>query len=239
MGTCCFTPKKTHFLWWYWLALASIIGIPMLLAALYVKRHKARGDDPELVAHAGAKMFWTLSALFVFGLSTVVLFSDALFRVGDFPDPHVAAKLSMTLHVLILDFFVCFIMTSFAVKPRSQAPVLGMIICLFGWCIIEQFAFMVNPLDLFAVLGDGSLDEWFMAVSMLTFVACLPGAWGWRHFIYESTTKTARRALGLIVLSSILFYGAARYGNLAHLYLYDLARGRIPSVQEIDDHSMK
>jgi hypothetical protein len=41
MGSCCFTPKKRDFLWWYWLVLISIVGIPMLLAVMYV----ARGDD--------------------------------------------------------------------------------------------------------------------------------------------------------------------------------------------------
>ncbi len=39
MGACCFTPKRTQFLWWYWLVLASIVGIPMLLAAWYIAQH--------------------------------------------------------------------------------------------------------------------------------------------------------------------------------------------------------
>jgi hypothetical protein len=33
MGSCCFTPSKRDFLWWYWLLLASIVGIPMTMCA--------------------------------------------------------------------------------------------------------------------------------------------------------------------------------------------------------------
>ena len=47
MGGCCFTPTKRDFLWWYWLLLASIVGIPMLLAVLYVvpQKERCRGQD--------------------------------------------------------------------------------------------------------------------------------------------------------------------------------------------------
>ena len=46
MGSCCFTPTKRDFLWWYWLFLVSIVGIPMLLAVWYVSqgvRRRGRG----------------------------------------------------------------------------------------------------------------------------------------------------------------------------------------------------
>ena len=46
MGGCCYTPTKKDFLWWYWLLLASIVGIPMLLAVLYVGRYP-KADEEE------------------------------------------------------------------------------------------------------------------------------------------------------------------------------------------------
>src|SRR2546426_225383 len=67
MGTCCFTPRRTQFLWWYWLLLASIVGIPMLLACWYVARHPATDEGTmETVGRKAARIFWggvLLSAL--------------------------------------------------------------------------------------------------------------------------------------------------------------------------------
>ena len=56
MGSCCFTPTKRDFLWWYWLLLASIVGIPMLLAVLYVARHP--GTDEETKKRRGRRAAW-------------------------------------------------------------------------------------------------------------------------------------------------------------------------------------
>ena len=38
MGGCCYTPRRTDFLWWYWLVLTFVFCVPMTLAALVVKR---------------------------------------------------------------------------------------------------------------------------------------------------------------------------------------------------------
>ncbi len=58
MGSCCFTPKKTQFLWWYWLLLFSIVGIPMFLAALYIERRsRTEGPDKKYALRASS-IFW-------------------------------------------------------------------------------------------------------------------------------------------------------------------------------------
>ena len=64
MGSCCFTPRRTQFLWWYWLLLASIVGIPMFLACWYVARRKPTDEQvqSELGKNA-AKIFWLSTVL--------------------------------------------------------------------------------------------------------------------------------------------------------------------------------
>ena len=57
MGSCCFTPTKRDFLWWYWLLLASIVGIPMLLAAICVANVSAA--DEAAKRRRGQVAAWT------------------------------------------------------------------------------------------------------------------------------------------------------------------------------------
>lgn len=65
MGSCCYTPTKKDFLWWYWLLLVSIVGIPMLLAVLYVAWH--RDADEEKKRQRGVVAAW------IFWLGTLVI----------------------------------------------------------------------------------------------------------------------------------------------------------------------
>lgn len=242
MGTCCFTPKKTHFLWWYWLVLASVIGIPMLLAALYVKRRRARGYGPERAAYGAERLFWILSAGMVIVVSTVAFGGNVLFHAGYDTDPIVAEKRALTFHVFVLNFLVCFFLASIAVTPRASRLISNavMFFCCVMWVLIEPFAILVHPLDSLVIFAfDGYLDYPNYSTSCLMFAACLPAAWGWWHFLHESTPRTARRALALLVLSCALFYGAAKYGNTAHLYAHRLARGHTPTAEEVDEYSMK
>ena len=43
MGGCCFTPRKTQLLWWYWFLLFSVVGVSMFIAAVYVGRAARSG----------------------------------------------------------------------------------------------------------------------------------------------------------------------------------------------------
>ncbi|NLE38592.1 MAG: hypothetical protein GX621_11255, partial [Pirellulaceae bacterium] len=73
MGGCCFTPTKRDFLWWYWLLLASIVGIPMLLAVWYVAR-SPEGDE-ELKQRRGKHAAW------IFWVGTFLVAVGAFYAV--------------------------------------------------------------------------------------------------------------------------------------------------------------
>jgi len=71
MGSCCFTPRKSHFLWWYWLALATVIGAPMLLAAWYVANRVdvPRAGRPFLIVFGDATMHPSVSKRAIKGIT--------------------------------------------------------------------------------------------------------------------------------------------------------------------------
>jgi len=61
MGGCCFTPRKTQLLWWYWLVLFSVVGVPMFAAALYVQRASSRGILDRRDVRRASCLFWHIS----------------------------------------------------------------------------------------------------------------------------------------------------------------------------------
>jgi len=75
MGGCCFTPRKTQLLWWYWLLLFSVVGIPMFAAALYVQRASGRGILDRRDVRRASCLFWlgTGLSLLLAGLLLVVI----------------------------------------------------------------------------------------------------------------------------------------------------------------------
>ena len=225
MGSCCFTPKKTHFLWWYWLGLASIVGIPMLLAARYVARRRAAGDtDLAAAGRRASRIFWWNTCVFlVLGIalgcwlasSMATIFSRETFKYGT------------TFYVLALEFFCCFFMTNVATryaKGRSQFKNGLIVLGILGiWLLLSVFTWLANPLNLLLLplmFSHGhfwvNLDSYYPFVAVLMFTVCLAMAWLWRGFLERPIPQTARRALAGFVVGAFLFFLTARYGNLCH-----------------------
>lgn len=84
-----------------------------------------------------------------------------------------------------------------------------------------------------------NLDSFYPLVAALMFIICFVMAWHWRGFLDLPCPLTARRALAGFIIGTFLFFLAARYGNLAHFYLYNLARGHLPDAAAAWPYKMK
>jgi hypothetical protein len=239
MGSCCYTPRKSHFLWWYWLLLASIVGIPMLIAALYVARKRSASDaGTEEIGRKAGRLFWFLTALTFIGgaISGAILVQRAVTAMHSNLG---AFRYAGTFYLLVLEFLCCFILANFANRlsrragriPERLAIVAGF---LGLWIVVNPVANIINPGEILAffTLGPPDADAVRPAVSALFFAACWIPAHCWQEFLHRPVRRTAWQALGAFVLASFLFYGAARYGTLGHYYAYNLARGTTPTVAE-------
>ena len=112
MGTCCYSPKRSEFLWWYWLLLASVVGVPMFLACRYVERRAATEHETVELGRPASRVFWASALL---SLAAVVLVALVLF-------PFFLGMLS--LPVLTVVFAVCMLPAhcwgSFSDRPTMR-----------------------------------------------------------------------------------------------------------------------
>jgi len=56
MGGCCYTPRKTDFVWWYWLVLTLVFCIPMTVAAWVMQKGYEPSKGEEDSEHAGSDL---------------------------------------------------------------------------------------------------------------------------------------------------------------------------------------
>ncbi len=216
MGSCCFTPRRTQFLWWYWLLLASIVGIPMLLAAWYVARHPYIDDEArQKVGKRGSAIFW-YSSLVMAGLVFLVTW---LF----FQKYHPASVYSYsptevgTFGTLIISFLggVALLTAGDDRGGRRKARI-----------IIPLLA--TSLLFLLTIFSATSITEFFLLLAVCLFAAHFIGL-----FSEKPTQRTAWQALLMLILSTFLFWGSAKYGKIANLYLNRLVQGKVPDREQI------
>jgi hypothetical protein len=69
MGGCCYIPRPREILWWYWLALLGIFGVPLLLTGLAYRKMKTSLGKKNALFFAALVFFATLAIITV-----VVLF---------------------------------------------------------------------------------------------------------------------------------------------------------------------
>jgi hypothetical protein len=210
MGTCCFAPTKRQFLWWYWLLLASIVGIPMLLAVLYVAR--TPGDDEEAKKRRGetaAAIFWFGSfivALAVFG-ATYYLLAVVLYPTPDANGQRSYLGLDYFggFWVLGLQFFLATVAanaTDAAIRKRRWfARIPLTILCVFFYLLVMVFL----------------IPEGFgfprPAVHAMQFMACMPAAHYWSRFKDSPDTGRAWKALVAFVVAAGLFFLVSYFGE--------------------------
>jgi hypothetical protein len=209
MGSCCFAPTRRQFLWWYWLLLVSIVGIPMLLAVLYVSRQK---DADEATRQARGKtaaaIFWGGTFVVAVGINFVLAWA---FRIVDLPEPSeggwfftrdTAVYWRGGYMLLALQFFAALVAANLTNDAVRKLPWYGRILLLVP-CLLGYLAAI-------SCLG---LVHRRPAINVMHFLACMLPAHYWRKFKDVSNPKTAWHALGAFVVGAILFSLVSYWGE--------------------------
>jgi hypothetical protein len=168
MGSCCFTPRRTQFLWWYWLLLASIVGIPMFLACWYVARHQAADEATKrLLGKRAAGIFWAgaiASAIVACGacwrIHTWTLTKNPSGAVGWDGPPH------FELFYLIISITgylggVAVLTTAGKPRPKLGVPLLSWLTLVALSGVILALLSPIHPGILMAIAGG--LAVWIIA----------------------------------------------------------------------------
>jgi len=206
MGGCCFAPTRRQFLWWYWLLLVSIVGIPMLLAVWYV----ARGDhaDEETRQARGktaASVFWGGTFVVAIGLWFVVVMVS---RVLNPPQPTQELWIGDTQYwlegfgALAVQFFLAFFWANGTNDLVRKRPWYGRFV-LF---VLSVFFYLVAVSWLGLVFRRP-------AINVMQFMACMLPAHYWGKFKDAASPQTAWRALWAFVIGATLFFAVSYFGE--------------------------
>ncbi|MDH4240715.1 MAG: hypothetical protein OEW48_14240 [Phycisphaerae bacterium] len=235
MGSCCFTPKKTQFLWWYWLLLFSIVGIPMFLAALYIERRSRTGGPEKKYTLRASSIFWGSTIISCVLCIFLIVF---LTRVGDDFDPIFLNHWAL-VKLLVL-FVFCMMFATGAAKAVKKRDRLGRRIAVllgyfFGWALV-----IVGP----KLLSLWGMRPFYFAVEMLPvilmeFAVCMLPAHYWNRFSDSPCKKSARMFLVSLLAGTFLFWLVAQCGDVVHKHFYQFFRGERPAktsfVQDLSD----
>ena len=202
MGGCCFTPTKRDFLWWYWLLLASIVGIPMLLAVWYVARGSEETDEEKRRrGKTAAWIFWCGT----FAVAIVSFFAvDALLEMFYRPSESFwQVREHFTGWVcLAVQFFFATVAANGANSLIQKRPWFARI-PLLVLCI----AFYAMFVEAF---GPGFRRP---AIHIMQFMACMLPAHHWGLFKDTPDTRHAWNALWAFLVASGLFLLVSYFGE--------------------------
>jgi len=207
MGSCCFSPTKRQFLWWYWLLLTSIVGIPMLLAVLYVA--SAPAGDEEAKKRRGrtaAWYFWVGSVIVAVAAFFVV---DFVVMAGRSHDPDEESfwnfLYSWGWDVLAVQFFLATVATNIAeglVRKRRWVERLP----LFVICIAAYLFLLV-------MLYFEGIGFRRPAIHAMQFMACMLSAHYWGIFKESPEPRHAWNALWAFLVAAALFFLVSYFGE--------------------------
>ena len=209
MGSCCFAPTRRQFLWWYWLLLVSIVGIPMLLAVLYVGRQK---DADEATRQARGKtaatIFWAGTFVVAVGTGFAVWQVLRFVELRQPTDPPWARRDELPLYwfegyaLLAVQFLIAFVAANVTNDVVRKLPwygrIVGLVIHVLFFLAVLTFTGLLNPRP---------------AINVMQFLACMLPAHYWGKFKDLSTPKTAWHALGAFVVGAILFSLVSYWGE--------------------------
>lgn len=203
MGSCCFTPTKRDFLWWYWLFLVSIVGIPMLLAVWYVSR--GSNDDEQEKLQRGkvaAKIFWW--GTFVVGLSTFFLVFKLLDVIYPNDDGYVWRQHNYYAgyFALALQFCIAMVAANGANSLVRKRP------------LLVRIPLVVLCLGLF-LMAVASITSPFHrpAINLMQFLVCMLPAHYWGVFKDTPDTGRAWKAFWAFLAAAALFFLVSYFGE--------------------------
>jgi hypothetical protein len=216
MGGCCFTPTKKDFLWWYWLLLASIVGIPMLVAVLYVAwRPNVDDETKKRRGKTAAWIFW--GGTFLVAMAAFAVAKALLLAIYPYPDPADAFSYwdwaghhySEGFSFLALHFFCATVAANGADslvrkgKGYVRIPVLVLFLALY----LLVLSFLDN------VILMHHFDIRRPAINVMQFLACMVPAHYWGNFKASSDSSRAWKALAAFLVGATLFFLVSYFGE--------------------------
>jgi phosphoglycerol transferase MdoB-like AlkP superfamily enzyme len=235
MGSCCFMPSKKQFLWWYWLLLFSIIGIPMLAAVWFVsrqpeeKRCKA-GWFASIIFWAGS--IFVLIGCFIAASRIHQAMYGAARAVPQFW--HTAAyEQEMVFVYLVMNFFLSLagaqLVYSMARRCKhwySRMPVAAGFVAF--WTFMMMF--------FHSGFGPMPKTDWvFPPILVIQLLICAPTAFYWGRFKGVPSRVAAWKALAAALVSFLLFsvliyYGPDFYDATVVPWLRDTGIARVTRI---------
>jgi hypothetical protein len=206
MGACCFSPTKRDFLWWYWLLLVSIVGIPMLLAVLYVA-HGSPADEARKKERGriAATIFWVgtlVMAAITYAIVTAMLAQNHGWDPTEPPLLRDGHNYWRGYWALAFQFFAAFVaanaINDFIRKRHWLVRIYLLTLCL-GFYLFVMFLV--------------ALHYQRPAINVMQFLVCMLPAHQWGVFKDSSDGPNAWKALAAFVAAAPLFFLVSYFGE--------------------------
>jgi hypothetical protein len=212
MGGCCFAPRKTQLLWWYWLLLFSVVGIPMFAAALYVRRAARHGLIEPWQARRASLIFWLGACLPIVLFVAFSLF--LIFNGARWP----WLEHSRDMLVFAAGFLFWLAMAVGAAKLTEKARTRHTRLALAASCAVVPAAVVWLPYALLSFSVQRSIG--LLPLGVMKFLACMVPAHYWYRFTVTPSTKRAWLFLATLALGTALFWVVSQYGYDVHVGLH-------------------
>lgn len=217
MGGCCYSPSIRQLLWWHWLLLFSIVGIPMLLAALYVQNVARREKLETKHVQMASWIFW-------FGtlLCSVALICGA---VG-VSHLYLGAVTGVTL--FIVSYVLWFAVALTGTKRAARYNRTTTKIAVLGGFFLVGVVLANAPLPVLYRGWPGI--TWVVgaaAIGILKFAVCMLPARYWQRFSVSPSRAGAWVFLLALLGSTCLFWVVSQYGRLLLLAAHALLTGEL------------
>jgi hypothetical protein len=210
MGGCCFTPRKTQLLWWYWLLLFSIVGIPMFAAALYVRHAARHGLIEPCQVRLASRIFWGGACVSLLLVSLVLLL--LVFGTTQLPG---AGFWDVVLFAASFLFWLTVAIGAARLTEKSKPWYARMAVVAFCAIVPAVAIWWSWGLMAYYMEGIGMLP-----LSAMRFLVCMLPAHYWYRFTVSPSTKRAWLFVAALALGTALFWVVSQYGYSAHAGLH-------------------